>query len=85
MSIGDNGDMSELTSGVLTFIEAGDHALMLRLNRWQAPRWVRLWMVCATRGGDGWLWYALGALLVLAGGPVGRRATAEAGLAVGPG
>jgi undecaprenyl-diphosphatase len=50
---------------MLDFISTRDHRLMKRVNRWSAPRWVRLWMVCATRGGDGWLWYGiLGALLL---------------------
>ena len=33
---------------------------MRRVNRWPAPRWIRVWMICATRGGDGWLWYCDG-------------------------
>jgi undecaprenyl-diphosphatase len=42
-----------------------DLAIMRRVNRWPAPRWLRYWMILATRGGDGWLWAALG-LVVLA-------------------
>ena len=53
---------------IFDLIVAGDYGLMRRVNRWRAPRWVRLWMTCATRGGDGWLWYTLGALLLLFGG-----------------
>ncbi|HTA46853.1 MAG TPA: phosphatase PAP2 family protein [Bryobacteraceae bacterium] len=49
-------------------ITAGDRRLMLRLNRWQAPQWVRQWMLLATRGGDGWLWGTIGALILLFGG-----------------
>ena len=45
---------------MLEFISSRDHRLMRRLNSWRAPRWVRLWMIYATRGGDGWLWYATG-------------------------
>ena len=41
---------------------------MRRVNRWQAPRWIRIWMICATRGGDGWLWYAMAAIILVAGG-----------------
>ncbi|MGA2774371.1 MAG: hypothetical protein ABSG26_26595, partial [Bryobacteraceae bacterium] len=26
---------------------------MRRVNRWHAPRWIRVWMLCAARGGDG--------------------------------
>jgi len=43
--------------------------LMRRMNRWRAPRWIRYWMIAATRMGDGWLWYALGAMLMVYGGP----------------
>ncbi len=51
------------------FIERRDHRLMRRMNRWRAPRWIRYWMIAATRMGDGWLWYGLGAMLLLYGGP----------------
>lgn len=44
---------------MLEYISTRDHRVMRRLNSWRAPRWVRLWMICATRGGDGWLWYAM--------------------------
>ena len=33
-----------------------DHALMRKVNRWRAPRWIRWWMIASTRGGDGWFW-----------------------------
>jgi undecaprenyl-diphosphatase len=49
-------------------IQASDHRLMRRVNRWRAPRWFRILMILATRGGDGWLWYALGLILLLYGG-----------------
>jgi undecaprenyl-diphosphatase len=51
------------------FIEKRDHNLMRRVNSWRAPRWVRLWMICATRGGDGWLWYAMALVILIFGGP----------------
>jgi undecaprenyl-diphosphatase len=57
-----------LTGTMLTFIAHRDHKLMRRINRWPAPRWVRIWMLCATRGGDGWLWYAMGFMILLFGG-----------------
>jgi undecaprenyl-diphosphatase len=63
-------------------IAASDHRLMRKANRWNAPRWVRLWMICATRGGDGWLWYAMGLVILAFGGPQGRTAT-EAACAAG--
>ena len=49
-------------------IQSNDHRLMRRVHRWRAPRWFRILMIVATRGGDGWLWYALGLILVLYGG-----------------
>jgi len=39
---------------MLNFIAVRDLRLMRHVNRWQPPRWIRLWMICATRGGDGW-------------------------------
>jgi len=36
---------------------------MRRMNRWRAPRWIRFWMIAATRMGDGWIWYGLGLML----------------------
>jgi undecaprenyl-diphosphatase len=50
------------------YIESRDHRLMRKVNRWRAPRWIRIWMICATRCGDGWLWYALGIALLIFGG-----------------
>ena len=55
-------------SAMLTYISHRDQSLMRTVNRWHAPRWVRVWMLCATRGGDGWLWYSLGLMLLLFGG-----------------
>ena len=50
-------------------IERRDHRLMRRMNRWRAPRWIRIWTITATRLGDGWVWYGLGFLLLGFGGP----------------
>jgi undecaprenyl-diphosphatase len=49
-------------------IESNDHRLMRRVHHWRAPRWFRILMVTVTRGGDGWLWYAMGLVLVFLGG-----------------
>jgi len=49
-------------------IQTNDYRLMRRVNRWRAPRWIRILMIAATRGGDGWLWYAFGVLLLSWGG-----------------
>lgn len=64
-------------------IQSNDHRLMRRVHRWRAPRWFRILMIVATRGGDGWLWYMLGMILVLFGGShrfaaIGAAATAAA-------
>ncbi len=49
-------------------IESNDYRLMHRVHRWRAPRWFRILMIVSTRGGDGWLWYALALILLLYGG-----------------
>src|SRR5260370_25118297 len=61
------------------YIERRDHRLMRRMSRWRAPRWVRLWMILATRMGDGWLWYGLGIMLLIDGGPQRFSAIGAAG------
>ncbi len=58
---------------------------MRRVNRWTPPKWLRLWMVAATRGGDGWLWYTVGLLIAILGGPERFDALFAAGLSVGVG
>jgi len=68
-----------------TFITVRDDRLMRRVNHWYAPRWIRVWMICATRGGDGWLWYALGLVLLLFGGEQRYAAVGAAALAAGTG
>ena len=55
-------------AAMLKFIDGRDHVLMRRVNQWHAPRWIRIWAICATRGGDGWLWYAMGLIILIAGG-----------------
>jgi undecaprenyl-diphosphatase len=49
-------------------IQLNDNKLMRRVHRWRAPRWFRILMIVSTRGGDGWLWYALGLILLFYGG-----------------
>lgn len=62
-------------------IESGDHRLMRRVHRWRAPRWFRILMILSTRGGDGWLWCALGIILYFYGGPHRFAAIGAAGSA----
>ncbi len=66
---------------MLEFITARDYNLMRRVHRWPAPRWIRVWMICATRGGDGWLWYAMGVVILLFGGASRFAAVGAAALA----
>ena len=66
-------------------IESRDHRLMRRVHRWRAPKWIRVWMIVATRCGDGWLWYALGVILLTYGGPSRFVAVGATALAVGTG
>ena len=68
-----------------TFIAHRDHNLMRRVNHWPAPRWIRFWMICATRGGDGWLWYGMGLVILLFGGEPRFQAVGAAVLAAGAG
>jgi undecaprenyl-diphosphatase len=42
-------------------------------------------MICATRGGDGWLWYTLGLALLLFGGELRFEAVGASALAAGLG
>ncbi len=52
---------------VLAYVLASDDRLSDRVLAWRPPRWVRVWMLTATRLGDGWLWLAATALLVANG------------------
>ncbi len=72
-------------SAVVRLITAGDHRVMRRVHCWRAPRWIRLWMVCATRAGDGWLWFALAATVLFFGGPARLQALGAGALAAGAG
>lgn len=66
---------------MLHLIATGDHKLMRKVNKWPAPKWVRLWSIVATRAGDGWLWYLTGLSILLLGGDNRFTATAAAGSA----
>jgi len=76
---------SRVTRVIVGFGEKADHRLMRRVNRWPAPKWFRLWMMAATRGGDGWLWYAMGAVVAIFGGTQRIPALSAAVAAVGAG
>jgi len=71
-----------ILSRAVATLSAPDYFLMYRLNRWRPPRWIRVWMLAASRAGDGWLWWCCG-LAVLASNDVHRdHALAAAALAV---
>ncbi len=70
---------------MLQLIAIGDHKLMRKVNKWPAPKWVRLAAIVATRAGDGWLWYLTGLSILLFGGEERFTATAAAGSAAAGG
>lgn len=57
-----------------TTLSRPDHALMRKVNNWEAPRWVQNWMVTATKFGDGYVWIFVSIALLLTGSPVRYRA-----------
>lgn len=66
---------------MLQFISKRDHRLMRKVNKWPAPKWIRLWAIAATRAGDGWLWYLIALAILLFGGAGRLTAIACAGSA----
>jgi len=79
------GGTGRVARAIIGFGEQTDHRVMIRVNHWSAPKWMRLWMMAATRGGDGWLWYATGAIVGLFGGPARFAAILAATISVGVG
>ena len=67
-------------NALLHAVDTSDRRLSDRVRGWAPPRWFCLWMVGATRFGDGPGWAAVGVGL-LAAGPHARAAAAEATLA----
>jgi undecaprenyl-diphosphatase len=55
-------------NALLTFVTESDFRVNHRLVGWRPPRWFRLWMLTASRLGDGWLWLITGLLLGAGGG-----------------
>jgi undecaprenyl-diphosphatase len=68
-------------SALLGSLNAADLRLSDRLRAWAPPWWFQVWMLAATRFGDGPGWMAI-ALGLLASGPNGRAAAA-AGVVAG--
>jgi undecaprenyl-diphosphatase len=52
---------------VFAYVLASDDRLTGRLLGWRPPRWIRLWMLSATRLGDGWIWLLAAAILLASG------------------
>ena len=77
--------MSARAQLMLEYITSRDRRVMLRVNSWRAPQWIRVWMICATRGGDGWLWYAMLTAILFLGGEPRYAAVASSGTAAGLG
>ncbi len=67
-------------NAMLAYLDARDQRIRGRMSGWRPPRWFRLWMIWASRLGDGWLWVGVGALLA-AGGTATARLLAAAALA----
>jgi undecaprenyl-diphosphatase len=68
--------------GMLGYVAASDFRLSGRLLDWRPPRWFHLWMLWASRLGDGWIW--LGAAVGLAAGDTDcHRVLAAAAVAAG--
>ena len=65
---------------LLSSVDASDRRVCDRVRSWSPPRWFQLWMLGATRFGDGPGWAAVG-LGLLAAGPHPREAAAAATLA----
>jgi len=63
-------------SPLLGSVDAADLRLSDRLRTWTPPRWFQIWMIAATRFGDGGGWIAVGLGLVAAGPPAPAAAAA---------
>jgi undecaprenyl-diphosphatase len=74
-----------MNGAVMNFITYRDHRIMRRVNQWRPPRWVRWWALWATRAGDGWLWYTVGVIILVFGGPERFLAIGAAALTAGSG
>lgn len=69
-------------NALLTLVNESDFRVNHRLVGWRPPRWFRIWMLTATRLGDGWLWLVT-SLFLLAGGGRGLDVLGAAALAAG--
>jgi undecaprenyl-diphosphatase len=66
-----------LVTPILGSVHAADRRFSDRMRAWVPPRWFQVWMLAATRFGDGPGWLAVG-LGLIAAGPDGRAAAVAA-------
>ncbi len=52
---------------VLALVRTSDDRLWGHLLEWRPPRWIRVWMLAASRLADGWLWPVTAVLLAADG------------------
>ncbi len=69
-------------NAMLALVTASDTHVSGRLLLAPLPRWLRAWMLLATRAGDGWLWLAV-ALALATGADHGLPVLATGALAAG--
>jgi undecaprenyl-diphosphatase len=70
-------------SRVLSYVSDNDFRVSGLLFAWTPPPWFRLWMLGASRLGDGWLWLLTGVLLLLGGSSLCLRTLAAVAVAMG--
>jgi undecaprenyl-diphosphatase len=70
-------------SRVLSYVNEQDLWVSGRVFAWAPPRWFRVWMLGASRLGDGWLWILTGLLLLGGGSSTSLRTLAAVALAMG--
>jgi len=68
---------------MLSHVNASDFRLSGRLLEWAPPRWFRVWMLVATRLGNGWLWLLAGAVLAARGDSDSHRVLVAAAVTAG--
>ncbi len=74
-----------VATAVLERLTVPDYWLMARVERWRPPRYLRRWMLVASRAGDGFLWYLAGLIVLWQGGTRRWPAFDAAALAAGLG
>ncbi|HWX25374.1 MAG TPA: phosphatase PAP2 family protein [Vicinamibacteria bacterium] len=65
-------------NAMLSYVSESDIRVSGRLRGWNPPRWFRVWMIWATRLGDGWLWLTTGLVLTFGGSQYHRILAAVA-------